>query len=300
MDTFKLKTGASVPYTIDKQTFEDLTFKRPPYYQKNSEGDIVQYAVCPQCDNPIQIIGLYKKSDNTDKPYGRHCPKSIQGLAVYNQQSYDYCIYANPNNKTDKSSRKSRTTNFEINIYNLMRDQFDRIIYILEKELDIKISINLAKRMLKDYVDSEGWLYSWATINNLPWVLGYLSLAKSLYMQPVLKGSALYNAILNNCPTAKFIPYEYNDKYVILTNKDRQFINIEFCIINHQKKLLDNKLTETMDLVVRDNTNEKDKRFFTKKIIINQNYLLNLINYKSEKVYRNEKLLSIAKSLMTK
>ena len=54
---------------------------------------MVQFAICPQCDNPIQIVGLYKKLKNTDKPYGKHYTRSVNGLADYNQQAYDYSTY---------------------------------------------------------------------------------------------------------------------------------------------------------------------------------------------------------------
>ena len=82
MHNFKLKTGIS----------------SEPYYNKNSANEPVQFAVCPQCDNPIEIIGLYKKLKNTNS-----------------------------------ESRKSQCSDFGKNIYNLMRNQFDKVIYIRKR-----------------------------------------------------------------------------------------------------------------------------------------------------------------------
>ena len=72
-------------------------------------------------------------------------------------------------------------------------------LYILEKEIDIKISLNFAELLLKKYIDTQGWLYPWATLNNLPWVLGHLTMVKPLYKQLIRKDSPLYNSIADNC-----------------------------------------------------------------------------------------------------
>lgn len=50
MRKFKLRTGVSNPYEIN---------------------------VDSACDNPIQLIGLYKRLENTDRPYGKHYNRSL-------------------------------------------------------------------------------------------------------------------------------------------------------------------------------------------------------------------------------
>ena len=49
MNTFKLRTEFSQVYRIT-----------PAIYEK--DGKDSYYAVCPECDNPIQIIGSYKET----------------------------------------------------------------------------------------------------------------------------------------------------------------------------------------------------------------------------------------------
>lgn len=297
MHSFKIKTGISEIYKINKETFEFVTGQEDPYYSYNEKNELVQYAVCPICDNPIQIIGLYKDLKSTDKPYGKHFKGTINGLANYNQQAYDFCPYANKNQNVNRHSRKSHLTDFEKSIYYLMRDQFDRVIYVLSKQIDIKISNSLAKRMLITYVNGEGWLYPWSTLNNLPWVFGHLTWSKPMYGQPILKDSPLYLAILDNCSAANFVPCnKYGGKYEILLSKEEMYLNLNYCIIIHNRSVENKELTETMELVVSEG-NIKNK-IFVKTLTIDQSYFLNLVNLSEEKSYRNEKLLEIAKEIM--
>ena len=58
MRKFKLRTGASNPYEIN---------------------------VDSACDNPIQLIGLYKRLENTDRPYGKHYNRSLSLLHTMRQ-----------------------------------------------------------------------------------------------------------------------------------------------------------------------------------------------------------------------
>lgn len=99
MREYKLRTGHSAVKEINKTTFEQDTKKKAPWYQFNDskkEGNKdrrSQYAVCPECDNPIQIIGLYHNLKNTDRPYGRHTGKPLQGFAYFNAEGFETCPY---------------------------------------------------------------------------------------------------------------------------------------------------------------------------------------------------------------
>lgn len=298
MHNYKLKTGINKIYRIDKSTFELTTQQKKPYYSFNNKNERIQFAVCPACDNPIEIIGLYKPLKHTDRPYGKHYPHSIKGLAVYNQQAYDYCPYSKKQTAITRDSRKTVLTDFEKDIYLLMREQFDRVIYVLSKQLDIKITNSAAQRMLTTYVKGEGWLYPWATLNNLPWVFGHLSWSKSLYGQPVLKNSSLHSSINELCPSAQFMPSEYYNKYDVLMSKEKMYLDINYCIINHRRNMNNNTLTETMDFMVTEGQIEDRKIIYNKQLTIDEPYFMNLINLPEERSHRNIKLLEIAQKLM--
>ena len=83
LKNFKLKQGNNRVYQISKSVYDEATQKRPLYYDMENDKC---YAICPQCDNPIQLIGLYKQIKVS--PYGKHYPHSIP-LAAYNQQAYE-------------------------------------------------------------------------------------------------------------------------------------------------------------------------------------------------------------------
>ena len=113
MRFFKLHQGFNRVFPIEKEAFERATFQKKPYYNFNASGQQVQFAVCPHCDNPIEIIGLYKKIRNTPNPYGKHYPSSIPNLATYNQQAYEYCPFAKKQLPITPKSRKPFASEFE-------------------------------------------------------------------------------------------------------------------------------------------------------------------------------------------
>lgn len=153
MRYYKLKQGIYEYeiFEIEEKSFELNTMMKKPYYQENKNNEMQQYAVCPACDNPIEIIGLYKKIKNTDKPYGKHYPKS--------KQAYEFCPYSSQKIQITKDHRKKLLTDFERNIYKLMKENFDIVEYVLSKAIDIKITRALAEEMLKTYIASKSWQY---------------------------------------------------------------------------------------------------------------------------------------------
>ncbi|MDO5399174.1 MAG: hypothetical protein Q4G33_14750 [bacterium] len=108
MRNFKLRTGLGKIYEIEKTTFEQLTNKSAPYYRDG----FGHYAVCPRCDNPIQILGLYTKP----KLYGRHYTRSVKGLANYYQTNYEYCPLADHKIHLTKESVSEELTEIGRNI----------------------------------------------------------------------------------------------------------------------------------------------------------------------------------------
>ena len=130
MDIYKLRPGLQPVHKINKDKFEADTGKRAPWYQR--EGDkIVQFAVCPACDNPIRIVALYERHEKSPKPYGKHTPKHIVGLATYDQAAYDECPYACPNREFDRERRRPESDPRGKDILQLLREQFDRVIYLI-------------------------------------------------------------------------------------------------------------------------------------------------------------------------
>ena len=71
----------SIIIPIIQEQYEEITKKKEPYVQKRS-NTIKNYAYCPCCENPVQIIGMYKRKeinslDNEKQPFARHTGKKI-------------------------------------------------------------------------------------------------------------------------------------------------------------------------------------------------------------------------------
>ena len=69
MRWFKLHTREYPLYELAKENYLTKTKKDKRYSAVGKDQCKRDFAVCPACDNPIQIIGVYKKLENTDKPY---------------------------------------------------------------------------------------------------------------------------------------------------------------------------------------------------------------------------------------
>ena len=138
------------------------------------------FTVCPACDDPIQILGIYKKLENTDKPYGKHYNHSI-AIAAHNETMYRLRPYDGHYYNVTRDSRKEEVTEYERTVYHSARENFDLAMYILEQDIGIYIAENIARQMLQEYVASEAHMYYWATLYNIPWMFLYFMTAHSYY-----------------------------------------------------------------------------------------------------------------------
>lgn len=110
MRKFKLHKGVSPIYDLTVEEYEKRAPQGRPYKFVGKDNEMRRFAICPACDNPIQIIGIYKKCKNTDKPYGKHYNRNTE-IGIHNEQAYQYCPY-----------RKRITKRQEINIKQFLRN----------------------------------------------------------------------------------------------------------------------------------------------------------------------------------
>ncbi|MEN1557917.1 hypothetical protein AAIH45_35640, partial [Pseudomonas aeruginosa] len=59
MDVYKLKPEETDERPIERERFEEETRRQEPWFSTSENGTEGHFAVCPACDNPVQIIGLY-------------------------------------------------------------------------------------------------------------------------------------------------------------------------------------------------------------------------------------------------
>lgn len=295
MDLFKVNTGPSPIFKITPENYLNTTSNRKPHVQLNAQKNESYFAVCPECENPIQIIGLFKSTtENGRKPYGKHVAKSIPGLAEYNRPDYLDCSYSNPKwsikpGKRDPGSKVARE------MLSLLREQFDRVIYLLQRDTDIYISQNTAKHMLQVFLANEGWLYRTATLNNLPWTFGEVEVALPLFGRKILVDSALYKAISEKCPEVELVQ---QGKYAKVMNRDRKYVDLYYVWLDHKQDVEDEHLTETIDFWVNRGKAPNLETIFRKTITIETDYFMNLIQPSRDTTNRNQKYLDIARELI--
>ncbi|GHV48400.1 hypothetical protein FACS189499_07750 [Clostridia bacterium] len=296
MKIFKTERGLNPIFDISLPVFEKETGGIFPYYQKNANNESVQYAVCPQCNNHIQLIGLYNKSKNTDNPFGKHHLKNVSGFAPPDFEAYKNCIYADVIRQFRIDDRKAVLDEYSREIYYTLREQFDRVVYVLRKVCSIYTSDDFAKTLLEDFISTRGWLYPGITISNLPYVFRYLAFSKPINGRFIKKNSEIYSA-LSGLSEVIFMPSETHNGYERLTIRKGLYLNLQFWFFNHERKLKDDRAYETFVLEVNKVNDGKKTQVYKEILPIDETYLTNII-LKNNTARRNQKLLNISKELM--
>jgi hypothetical protein len=152
MDVFKLDVYSKYTYSITIDNIEEQIARRAPWFQ-SINGHDGWFAVCPSCNNPIQIIGMFQG----DKLYGRHFVPQRDELKYYlkgtvDHEEREYCRYYKKRKPIDKTTKRPANNELAKAIKTVLIEQFDRVIYLLSKTSGLQISLNLAKKMLEDYI----------------------------------------------------------------------------------------------------------------------------------------------------
>ena len=295
MNKFKINPGKYIPHYISRENFEIFTRKqRGKYVQIGRDGEQRCFAVCPACDNPIQLIGLYGSKDG--RIYGKHYCRSVINLAKHNEQAYRLCPFAS-NNYTppSKEDRKSEMTDFEINIYNTVREHFDQIVYIIKAETGLYIDATFARDLLRNYYAARGWMYEWSTMYNIPWMTLYLYSGFDIYGKLVRKGRSLHELLSNN---NKYKLINVNDNYdKVVTNT---WVESNFMACRHRRQVEDDEVRESITLELAEKTSESHndhawKTLWKKTLPINESRFLKLITSNDRAKYKDDTILMIAK-----
>ena len=91
-----------------------------------------------------------------------------------------------------KEEEKNIIIEKNINIYNTVRNYFDKIIEFAELKFGFRISNTLARELIEVYYASESWLYPHSTVNNIPFMLLYLHPSVNPYGLWIRKDSWLF------------------------------------------------------------------------------------------------------------
>lgn len=292
---FKLKKETNKTFPIQLNLFERVTREGTPYYQENKFGKKLQYALCPGCNNPIQIIGLYKHLKHTENPYGRHSPRPVPGF-TYDPDAYEFCPYLLKNTSYDESLRKEPSP-YSCDILKLCIQEFDRVVYILRQDMGFNFSAEFARNMLRTYLKEQGYLYPGSSLRNIPWIVGYLSFSKSLFGQYLKlespKCNELRRAIWKNIPEARVTSKGW------ITRKGSSGYNLHCFFTNHKiSEARDGALRETIRFIIISGRDEgpdgiTGKEIFEEKITFDHQKFEYLMQIRTQK-NRDKKLLQYA------
>ncbi len=147
----KFHKGISKVYEVSFKNFVEATKEKSPYVKFGENGKEA-YGICPSCENPVKLLGVYARL-KTQRSHARHCKYNVDGLADFDEYKYIRCPYHKENADYVREIRRPEEMNtFNVEILKLAHDYFDKCIYILQKETGLIISDALAKDL--KYLDS--------------------------------------------------------------------------------------------------------------------------------------------------
>lgn len=280
------------------ETSKTLLGRRPPWFRQGQErGEDRHFAVCPYCDNPIQLKGLYKKQEKSPQPYGSHTGKPVEGFQ-FDPHDLEFCPYRLKRHAHGKDARRGMGP-VARQLIDTAISEFDRIVLILRDDFGFPFSDKFAGKMLDQWLDSEGYLYTGAHLRNLPWMVAYFGPAQSLYGQFVGANADMADQIREKIPQARISDSGRLEKGAAWYSLDLQCLHHKV-----DARQEDGALIESLALRVQDfsKTNEAAKAptIYRKDIVFNPERFEALVHTPPERQWRNAGLLEIARSISAK
>lgn len=287
MDCYVTKNSNEV-FKISTHNYEKDPGHILLYYQDNS-----YYALCPSCDNPIQICSLYDRKSNSPKAHGRHTGKDIAGLGKFSVERYDNCPYASHKSSNNTSQMKENIDEETIMALTLLQSNFDRVIYLLQKTTGLRISNALSEKMLASFMgihgnknENLGYLYRYFNKVNFPFLFAYRSQEFSIRGQFITFDSELHKNLQNK-------GIKFSEKGQIEFSHEINPNLHTFSFIKYKTEPIDTVKRETVMFCVFDKNRQI---IYEKKIILDLEYINNLMRMKFN---NNQALLSIAKKIIS-
>ena len=150
--------------------------------------------------------------------------------------------------------------------------------------------------MLDTYRRERGYLYTGATILNMPWVFAYMSDSQPLEYQHVQDNLELIDAIQEHASDARI------ENGQIVHRKDsgghQSFLNLDLCFIQHRasRQADDGVLAESMRMVVTTGGHGQSHEIYAKTIHFDHSYFRNLLRMPADHPKRRLDLVALARN----
>ncbi len=291
MNIFKLQPDSNpIHWPLTRELYIEKTEKKKPFFSYGDDGKMRHYAVCPACNNPVQVIGLMEQPDEGSL-YAKHVPKSILGLATYRQAAYICCPLAAKNRiQAEKNAKKPLGDDLAPQILRIVKEHFDRIILVLQKSIGIFISKKLSEELLEDYIAEEGYRYRYASLLNIPWMLAYFARSKSLVGR-IFFDDSMRQEILEHIPQATFSDGK-------LCKKEKEFLQVSVYFSKHGIQPKDNEIEESINMVITNEKNRQSSVVMKRKIVFDYEIFTYFLNIPEGKGKRNQDFLDVAGSVL--
>ncbi len=298
MKVIKFTTGYEQVLSIEDKDFKIKYEERVgdnQDYKIQVDGDIKHLALCPQCDNPVVILGIYKKIDTT--PHARHAKGiDIPNVVPYDEYKYIHCPYHKKKSDYIKEYISETEEPQRQELYRIAREHYDKAVYLLQKKTGIYINTKMAEMLAENYASVRAYNYIDATVYNIPWYLLYSFSGFPLYHMIIRKNTTLYRHLiklgikLKDSKIKGHVYVENNEGYLLRATNYRYVVDD------------DENLNEWLDfsILYPDDSVENTLLYVAKdrfSIGVDSYYFGNLINYKEWTP--NQNMLKIAKQCMS-
>lgn len=274
MNVFKLQPGKHESFTLNSsRAFHTASSKRHPWFQE-VQGVVRHYAVCPECDNPIQIINLdvdtkVDSLENNLPLYAKHVGKSIRDIADYDALAYDECSLANPKSFNGKD-RRAAGSKVADDILRLLVEHADAVHYFVEKFLEADVPGSVFQSMLREFLVQQGYLYRAVTTSNVPFALLYMAGNQDLFTCRVrTSDSPLARAI------GQSQHFELKGKYIGRKSKGG---SLRFFVTGHSVDSAPEGNHQFMTLVVEEEIDGARTRLLTDKRELGVSHFRNTVD----------------------
>ena len=161
------------------------------------DGDEKHLAVCPRCDNPVVILGIYRNIDVS--PHARHTRNiDIPDVAQYNEYKLERCPYHVKRANYIKEYVPETEEPQRHELYRIAKDHFDKAIYLLQKQTGLHISYDMAEVLAENYADMRAYNYIDATVYNIPWYLLYSYCGFNLHYMKMNELKTSFNSLYDS------------------------------------------------------------------------------------------------------
>lgn len=202
MNIFSIGDGNK--YELTRDIFHEKTQKKYPFFQDHNEYTRPYFAICPACNNPIQIINLYNALDkeehtNRTNMHGRHFPHNVKGLPAYEQTRYKSCPLHNPTAFGIVRDRDSPDQNEYIR--RIVENNRDKLYKNIKEITGFLFKKERVNAIIDEYLIARNYCYTHTNEFNIPYSILYTTRAISLFGQRLdisELGQSICESIKNN------------------------------------------------------------------------------------------------------